>query len=333
MSSPVIRLGISSCLLGEQVRWDGGHKRDPWLAEQLGRFVRYYSVCPEVGCRFGVPREPLRLVGDPHAPRLVTLRTKQDHTRRMLQWACRRVRELEGEGLCGFIFKGTSPSCGIKGVRIYGVQGKGAPTPTGQGLFARAFMKHFPLVPVEDDGRLHGPQLRANFIERVFVMKRWRDGLRQRRRSRGDLVRFHFAHKLLILSHSPRHYRIMEGLVARAKAMPTAALYAEYQQLLLEALRFMATPAKHVHVLQHVMGYFRKQLSGDERQELQEIIDCYRQGHTPLIVPISRINHYVRLFDLAFLKGQRYLHPQTLQLQVQDLFCAISHLCTPFSPR
>jgi uncharacterized protein YbgA (DUF1722 family) len=204
-------------------------------------------------------------------------------------------------------------------VRVYGVKGKGAPSSTGQGLFARAFMDHFPLIPVEDDGRLHGPQLRANFIESCFVMKHWRDGFCRGRRSRGNLVRFHTEHELVILSHSPRHYRIMEGLVARATAMPTAALYAEYQRLLLEALRFMATPAKHVHVLQHVMGYFRKQLSGDERQELQEDIDSYRRGQTPLSVPINRINHYARLFNNAYLQGQRYLHPQSLQLQVRDL--------------
>jgi uncharacterized protein YbbK (DUF523 family)/uncharacterized protein YbgA (DUF1722 family) len=319
VSSPVIRLGISSCLLGEQVRWDGGHKLDPWLADQLGRFAQYYPVCPEVGCGFGVPREPLRLLGDPHAPRLVTVRTKQDHTRRMLQWARSKVRELEGADVDGFIFKGKSPSCGIERVRVYGVTRKGAPTSTGQGLFARAFMEHFPLVPVEDDGRLHDPRLRANFIESCFVMKQWRDGFCRSRRSRGDLMRFHFVHTMLILSHSPRHYRIMEGLVARAKVMPTATLYANYQQLLREALRLKATPAKHVHVLQHVMRYLRKQLSGDERRELQGLIDCYRQGQAPLIVPLARINHYVRLFDNAYLQQQSYLLPQTLEIQVRDL--------------
>jgi uncharacterized protein YbgA (DUF1722 family)/uncharacterized protein YbbK (DUF523 family) len=312
-------LGISSCLLGEQVRWDGGHKLDQWLADQLGRFVRYYPVCPEVGCGFGVPREPLCLVGDPQAPRFVTSRTKQDHTKRMLHWARRRVRELEGEDLCGFIFKGRSPSCGIERVRVYGVKNKGAALPTGQGVFARVFVEHYPPVPVEDDGRLHNPQLRANFFERVFVMKQWRDSLRQHRRSRGDLVRFHTEHKLLILSHSPRHHRIMGDLVARAKAMPTATLYDEYQQLLMVALRLKATPSKHSNVLQHIMGYFKKQLSRDERQELQEVIDCYRRDQVPLIVPISRINHYIRLFDIAYLRQQRYLHPQTLQLQMRDL--------------
>lgn len=305
---------------------------DPWLADQLGRFVRYYPVCPEVGCGFGVPREPFRLVGDARAPQLITSRTKQDHTRRMLQWARSKVRELEGADVDGFIFKGKSPSCGIERVRIYGVKGKGAPSSTGQGLFARAFMDHFPLIPVEDDGRLHDPQLRANFIERVFVMQRWRDTSRHKR-SRGALVRFHTEHELVILSHSPRHHRIMGKLVARAKAMPMAALYAEYQKLLLEALRLMATPAKHSNVLQHIMGYFKKQLSGDERQELQEVIDSYRRGQVPLIAPLDRIHHYACLYDLAHLSQQRYLLPQTLQLQVQDLFCVISHRCAPFSPR
>jgi uncharacterized protein YbgA (DUF1722 family)/uncharacterized protein YbbK (DUF523 family) len=317
--SSVIRLGISSCLLGEQVRWDGGHKLDPWLADQLGRFARYYPICPEVGCGFGVPREPLCLVGDPHAPRLITSRTKQDHTKRMLGWARRRVKELEEVALSGFIFKGGSPSCGIERVRVYGVKGKGAPSSTGQGLFARAFMDHFPLFPVEDDGRLHDPQLRANFIERCFVMKQWRDGFCRGRRSRGDLVRFHTEHELVILSHSPRHHRIMGGLVARATAMPIAALYNEYQQLLMEALRLKATPAKHSNVLQHVMGYFKKQLSPDAKRELLEVITAYRQGHVPLIVPITLINNYVRLYDQPYLKGQRYLLPQTLQLQVRDL--------------
>ncbi|MCJ7546280.1 MAG: DUF523 and DUF1722 domain-containing protein [Deltaproteobacteria bacterium] len=316
MAHPVIRLGISSCLLGEQVRWDGGHKLDPGLADQLGRFARYYPVCPEVGCGFSVPREPLCLVGDPHAPRLVTVRTRQDHTGRMLGWARRRVRELGGEELCGFIFKGKSPSCGTERVKVYNARGVVAPK--GVGIFARVFREHFPLLPVEDDGRLQEPQLRANFIERCLVMKQWRDGLRQRRRSHGKLLQFHTEQALLILSHSPRHHRIIGELVARARTRSTADLYAEYQSLLLEALRLKATPAKHGNVLQHIMGYFKKQLTPDAKQELLEIIASYRQRHVPLIVPITLINNYVRLYDQPYLKGQRYLHPHPLELQLRN---------------
>ena len=314
----LIRLGISSCLLGEQVRWDGGHKRDPWLTDQLGRFVQYYPVCPEVECGFGVPREPLCLVGDPHAPRLVTSRTKQDHTERMLNWARKRVRELETEDLCGFIFKSKSPSSGMERVKVYNARGVAAPK--GAGIFARVFMEHFPLLPVEDDGRLHDPVLRDNFIERCFVMQQWRDAVRAvwHKRSRGTLVRFHTEHKLLILSHSPRHHRIMGKLVAQVRTMPISALYDEYQGLLLEALRLKATPAKHGNVLQHIMGYFKKQLTPDAKQELLEIIASYRQGHLPLIVPITLINHYVRIYDQPYLKGQRYLHPHPLELQLRN---------------
>lgn len=312
-------MGISSCLLGEQVRWNGNHKRDQWLADQLGRCVRYYPVCPEVESGFDVPREPLCLVGDPRAPRLVTSRTKQDHTGCMLQWARRRLKELEGADLDGFIFKGRSPSCGTEGVRVYGIHKKGRASSRGQGVFASVFMEHFPFVPVEDDGRLHDPQLRENFIERCFVMKKWRNTLRQHRWSLSELVRFHTDHKLLILSHSPRHCRIMEELVARAKAMPMTDLYEEYQRLLMDALRLKATPAKHINVLQHITGYLQKQLSSDQRQGLRDTIDCYRRGQVPLIVVIERINHYVCLYDLAFLKGQRYLYPPTLQLLVRDL--------------
>jgi uncharacterized protein YbgA (DUF1722 family)/uncharacterized protein YbbK (DUF523 family) len=310
-----IKLGISSCLLGERVRWDGGHKLDRFLTDTLGRFVQYCPVCPETECGFGCPREPLRLVGDPHAPRLVTSRTNQDYTERMLRWARTRVRELDREGLCGLIFKSKSPSCGMERVRVYDEQG--VPTLKGIGLFARVFMEHFPLLPVEDDGRLHDPHLRENFIERVFTMKRWREGL-GRRRSRGTLVQFHHAHKLLILSHSPRHHRRMGDLVAHAKAMPISALYDEYQQLLLEALRLKATPAKHCNVLQHIMGYFKRQLSSDAREELLEIINYYRRGHIPLIIPITLINHYVRLYDEPYLTRQYYLHPHPLELQLRN---------------
>lgn len=199
-----IRIGVSSCLLGNAVRYDGGHQHDPFLTETLGRFFEFVPVCPEVECGLGVPRETLRLVGDPAQPRLMTTRTGIDHTERMLAWAVRRVRELEGEDLHGFIFKSRSPSSGMERVKVY-MDGKRAEK-KGVGMFARAFMDHFPLLPVEEDGRLHDILLRENFIERLFVYKRWRD-LLQTRKTAGGLVDFHTAHKLLILSHSEEHYR------------------------------------------------------------------------------------------------------------------------------
>jgi uncharacterized protein YbgA (DUF1722 family)/uncharacterized protein YbbK (DUF523 family) len=315
-----ITLGISTCLLGEGVRWNGGHKLDRFLTDTLGQFVQYCPVCPEAECGFGVPREPLRLVGDPHAPRLVTARTQQDYTGRMLHWARRRVRELEREELSGVIVKSASPSCGMKGVRVYNEQGMS--TASGAGLFVRVFMDHFPLLPVEDERRLHDPSLRENFIERVFTMKRWQDASRAsrhwRKRSHGALVQFHTEHTLLILSHSPRHYRRMGRLVAQGADMPINALYQEYQQLLMEALLLKATPAKHYNCLQHITGYFKKQLSSDSRQELLEVIEHYREGHVPLIVPLTLINHFVRLAVEPYLQQQYYLHPHPLELRLRN---------------
>jgi uncharacterized protein YbgA (DUF1722 family)/uncharacterized protein YbbK (DUF523 family) len=310
-----ITLGISTCLLGERVRWNGGHKLDRFLTDTFGQFVQYCPICPEAECGFGIPREPLRLVGDPHAPRLVTARTQQDHTERMLRWTRRRVRELEREDLSGFIVKGASPSCGLKGVKVYNEQG--VPKASGAGLFVRVFMDHFPLLPVEDEGRLHDLSLRENFIERVFTTKRWREFL-GRKRSRGALVQFHAEHKLLILSHSPGYYRRMGRLVAQGAGMPIGALYQAYQQLLVEAFRLKATPAKHYNCLQHITGYFKKQLSSDSRQELLEVIEHYREGHVPLIVPITLINHFVRLFDEPYLQQQYYLHPHPLELRLRN---------------
>ncbi|HPD17096.1 MAG TPA: DUF523 and DUF1722 domain-containing protein [Planctomycetota bacterium] len=310
-----IRLGVSACLLGENVRFDGGHKLDRFLTDTLGQFVEYVPVCPEVECGFPVPREAMRLVGDPSAPRLVTTRTNVDHTERMAAWARTRVAELEREGLCGFVFKSNSPSSGMERVRVY--DANGVPSKTGVGLFARVFMEHFPLLPVEDEGRLHDMKLRENFIERVFTLKRWRDTLATGR-TRGNLVAFHTRHKLLLLAHSPKHYREMGRLVAHAKESPPDELFPRYEALLTEAMRLKTTPAKHANVLQHLMGYFKEQLSADEKRELLEAIGNYRQGHVPLIVPVTLINHYVRKYGQPYLREQWYLNPHPIELQLRN---------------
>ena len=310
-----IKLGISTCLLGENVRYDGGHKLDRFLTDTLGQYVEYAPVCPEVECGLPIPRESMHLEGDPNSPRLVTLRTKQDMTDRMVGWAKRRVSELEKEGLCGFVFKSDSPSSGMERVRVYNE--KGMPVKKGVGMFARIFMEHFPLLPVEDEGRLHDPTLRENFVERIFTLKRWREAL-AKKESRGNLVDFHTQHKLLILSHSPKHYQIMGKLVARAKEIPLKDLFQQYQTILMEALLLKTTQKKNANVLMHMMGYFKEQLSPDEKQELLEVIDHYRQEYIPLIVPITLVNHYVRKYDQPYLKQQVYLNPHPLELQLRN---------------
>jgi uncharacterized protein YbgA (DUF1722 family) len=223
--------------------------------------------------------------------------------------------ELEGEGLCGFIFKSKSPSSGMERVKVY--TEKGMPAKSGVGIFARIFMEHFPLLPVEEEGRLHDPRLRENFIERIFVFRRWRE-LLSTKKTRGGLVGFHTKHKLLVLSHSPKHYQLMGKLVARAKDLTTKALYEEYQNLMMEALRLKTTTKKNGNVLQHMMGYFKKNLSHDEKQELLETIGLYQNSYVPLIVPITLINHYVRKYNQPYLKDQHYLNPHPVELQLRN---------------
>jgi uncharacterized protein YbgA (DUF1722 family)/uncharacterized protein YbbK (DUF523 family) len=309
-----VRLGISSCLLGNAVRWNAGHKLDRFLTDTLGQFADYVPVCPEVEAGFGVPRESFRLVGDPQNPRLMTFKTKVDHTDRMRRWAAKRVRELEKEDLHGFIFKSDSPSSGMVRVKVY--TDKGMPEKKGVGMFARAFMAHFPLIPAEDDGRLHDPQIRENFIERIFALRRWRETVSQGK-TIGNLVDFHTRNKLLTLSHSPKHARFMGKLVAEGKQMPKAELYAQYEAALMEALMLKATPKKNLNVLQHVMGYFKKLLSREEKQELLEVFDLYRREIVPLVVPITLVNHYVRKYDQPYLKVQTYLNPHPVELKLR----------------
>lgn len=310
-----IRLGISSCLLGENVRYDGGHKLDHYLKDTLGEYVAWVPVCPEVEMGLSVPREAMRLVGDPASPRLVTIKSGIDYTELMLHWSDRRLTELEKRGLCGFVFKSRSPSSGMSGVKVYG--DSGIPSRSGAGIFAGAFMKRFPLLPVEDDGRLQDPGLRENFVERVFVFKRWKDMI-ARSGSLKDLVSFHTEHKLLVMSHSPKHYSLLGRLVAEGKKYVYQNLCHEYLRTLMDGLRLSATTRKHTNVLHHVMGYFKKELTPDEKQELLRIIDSYHKGLVPLIVPVTLLNHYVRKFGEPYLMRQFYLSPHPLELMLRN---------------
>ena len=311
-----LRLGVSSCLLGDEVRYDGQHKLDRFVAHTLGRYVEFVPVCPEVECGLSVPREAMRLVGDPDDPKLVTVRSEQDMTARMLEWARARVRELESENLSGFIFKSKSPSSGMERVKVYSAKG-GPGRKAGVGLFAREFMRHFPLLPVEEEGRLHDPHLRENFIERIFVMKRWRD-MREEGPSWPALIDFHTRHKLLIMAHSPEHYRQMGRFVAAGPREDLEAQLDEYLALLMDGLRHIATSAKNTNVLQHIQGFFKQQLDGDEKQELVELIENYHKGILPLVVPVTLLNHYVRKYPDSYLRDQVYLHPHPVELQLRN---------------
>lgn len=310
-----IRIGVSSCLLGNKTRYDGEHARDRYITDVLGDWVEFVPVCPEVEVGFGIPRETIRLEGRPETPTLMTTRTRVDHTRRMQAWAEKRVRALEKESLWGFIFKKSSPSCGMERVKVFGE--KNHPVMKGTGLFARAFMDHFPLVPVEDEGRLHDPGIRENFIERIFTLKRWRACLRDGCRMK-SLMAFHTRHKLLMLSHSTKAYQSMGRLVARGKPRDMDSVFETYERILMDVLSLKATVKKNVNVLQHMAGYFKKVLSSEEKSELQELIDRYHQNLVPLTVPLTLIGHYARKYDQACLKEQVYLIPHPVELMLRN---------------
>jgi len=297
------------------VRFDGGHKRDAFLTETFGRFVEWVPVCPEVECGFGTPREAMRLVRAGPGVRLLTVKTSIDLTEAMERYSRSRVAALADEDLSGYVLKKDSPSCGLERVKVY--DRHGTPARGGRGLFAAALVEAFPHLPVEEEGRLADPRLRDNFIERVFAYWRLR-GLFASRWTVGDLVRFHTAHKLLVLAHAPERYRRLGRLVAGARGMPRRNLERRYVAGLMEALAELATTRRHTNVLQHMAGYFTDRLDAASKRELAETIDDYRRGLVPLVVPLTLIRHHARTLDVAYLAGQTYLEPHPKELMLRN---------------
>jgi uncharacterized protein YbgA (DUF1722 family)/uncharacterized protein YbbK (DUF523 family) len=319
----VVRIGISRCLLGEPVRWDGGHKRDAYLVDVFGRHVHWLPVCPELESGLPVPRPTMRLEHSPEGGaeigglrvRLI-IRSGGDWTDEMLRWSAAKVKALGAADLDGFVLKRDSPSCGMARVKVYGGPG-GTGERKGRGLFADAVMRAFPHLPVEEEGRLADATLRENFIERVFAHARLR-ALFAGRWTIGDLVRFHTAHKLTLLAHRPAAYQALGVLVATAKARGRAELRASYVAAFMEALRVVSTPARHVNVLHHIMGHFRGRLEPPARDDLLRQIADYRAGAVPLVVPLALIHHYAKLLQVSYLLGQTYLEPHPRELALRN---------------
>ena len=310
-----IRIGIARCLLGENVRYDGTHKLDPYLRDTLGQYVEWVPVCPEVETGMPVPREAVRLVGDVDAPRLVGRATGEDWTGRMRDWGDGRLDRLEKEDLCGYVFRYGSPTHGMARVKVF--NDKGMPRRAGVGMWARMVMERFPQLPFEDDGRLHNPRLRENFVSRVFTLKRWRDAMSDGHEP-GKLVEFHTRHKMLIMAHSVEIYRAMGKLVAGAGDREAGDLYERYLALLFKALSYKHTVKKNTNVLMHAVGYFKKDLSAWEKTELLALIDQYLRELVPLVVPMTMINHYVGKYGKEYLEKQYYLHPYPAELMLRN---------------
>lgn len=310
-----LRIGISSCLLGQNVRWDGGHKRDPFLVETLGRFVEWVPVCPEVEMGLGIPRDTLRLERRAGGVRLIMTATGVDHTEGLRKWAEQRLRSLQRLDLSGYVLKKDSPSCGLERVRVY--PESGTPTRNGRGLFAQALVDHSPLLPIEEEGRLNDMRLRESFVERVFAYRRLADFFAARW-TLGGLVSFHTAHKLQIMAHSTPAYAHLGRLVATAKGTPRAGVAAQYGPRFMAALAQPALPRRHTNVLQHMAGYVTRQLAPPEREELLALIEDYRKELVPLIVPITLLRHHVNRLGVTYLQGQTYLQPHPKELMLRN---------------
>jgi len=310
-----IRVGISSCLLGQKVRFDGGHKRDSFLVETFGRWVEWVAVCPEVEVGMGIPRPSVRLERHGGELRMVDRKLGDDWAERMRAYSRRRVDKLAPEGLSGYVLKKDSPSCGMERVKVY--PDSGMPRKDGVGLFAEALLARFPNLPVEEEGRLCDPRLRDNFVERVFAYHRLQQ-LFADRWTVGDLVAFHTAHKLQLMAHRPQTYQELGRLVARAAQVPRAELRETYERELMAGLKAIATPRRNTNVLQHVAGYFKKTLDDADRGELHRLIDDYREGLVPLVVPLILIRHHVRRLGVEYLEGQTYLEPHPKELMLRN---------------
>jgi uncharacterized protein YbgA (DUF1722 family)/uncharacterized protein YbbK (DUF523 family) len=307
-------VGISSCLLGYKVRFDAGHKQDRYITDILAPYFQFIPVCPEVEVGMPVPREAVQLEGSPETPRMVGNKTRTDWTDRMNKYSARRLKELEKKNLSGYILKKDSPSCGMERVRVYQ---KGVPSRTGRGLYGGALIRHFPLLPVEEEGRLNDAGLRENFIVRIFAyhsLQRLFSG----RFSRRAVVEFHTANKYLLMAYSPKHYKILGQLVAAIKKYGPANFQEKYRRLFMEGLNLKTTVRKNVNVLHHIMGFLKTQLSAEDKKYILNVVEDYRRELVPLIVPLTLIRHYVEKHHVEYIINQTYLNPHPKELMLRN---------------
>jgi len=311
-----IRLGISSCLLGQEVRYNGGHVKDDLLLSTLGQHVQWVPVCPEVEMGMGVPRENIQLVGESENPRLVAPKSRTDYTEAMKEWSWSRLAGLEDSDLHGYILKKDSPSCGLFRTKVY--KGYGPASRNGRGLFAGELVKRFPILPIEEEGRLRDPKLRENFIGKVFAYQRFRGLIADNPRA-SNLVEFHASHRLSIMAHDPRAQKQLGQLVAKSGRAVMQDLIFQYGRLFMETLSKVSTNRKHSNVLQHIMGYLKKYLDSHDKREMVEVIGQYRQEFLPLVVPITLLKHHLNRHPVPeWVKQQTYLNPYPRELMLRN---------------
>lgn len=309
-----LRIGVSSCVIGEEVRWNGGHSRQRYLTDMLGPFVEYVPVCPEVEVGMGVPRPTVRLVREGETIRMIDPKNEVDWTSSMNRLSRTRASELAGEDLSGFVLKKDSPTCGVFRVRIYTDSGVER---NGRGLFADALIQRMPNLPIEEEGRLNDARIRENFVERIFAYRRVTDLFRPRW-TVGDVVAFHTREKLLLRAHDERGYRALGKLVAEAKSVPRAAFADDYADRFMAIMKRPATVAKQVNVLQHMVAFLRWDDDEVGRAEMGEAIADYKAGLVPLVVPVTLIRHLAKRHDRHILLDSSYLSPHPKELMLRN---------------
>lgn len=308
-------VGISSCLIGEEVRFDGGHKRNRFVTDVLGDYVTWVKSCPEVGAGMGIPRESIRLVRTENGIRLVGNRSEGDYTDDITAYSERRVEQLSPMRLRGYILKKDSPSCGMARVRLY--DSNSVPSRDGVGVFARHLMDRAPNLPVEEEGRLNDPRIRENFITRIFAYDRW-VRLVDSEPTPGDIVRFHTEHKMLVMAHSQERYGVLGRLVAQAGTMDMPTLIEQYEENFMAGLREIASPGRHANVLEHLAGFLKRDLDADDKRELHGAIRDYRRGLIPLVAPLLLLVHHIKHLRDDWLDAQVYLQPYPAELALRS---------------
>jgi uncharacterized protein YbbK (DUF523 family)/uncharacterized protein YbgA (DUF1722 family) len=311
-----ILIGVSVCLLGEQVRYDGGHKRNAFLLEELASHVRFVPVCPEVGIGLGVPREAIRLVRRGDGVRLLGS-AGVDHTDAMRHWAATVTGQLRERDLSGFVLKKGSPSCGLERVRVWD-EGVQRPSRPGRGVFAEALVDAVPGLAIEEEGRLNDPGLREHFVDRVFAHARVRDFFAGRWTAE-SLIRFHSAEKAAVMAHDPEAARRLGRLVAGHRRLERERLARRYCALHVAAYARPATPGRQANALMHLAGHLKGGLGGSDRGELREAIDDYRTGLVPVAVPLALLSRHLRAAGTDWARSQTYLRPYPKQLGLRGV--------------
>ncbi len=306
-----IPLGISACLLGERVRFDGGHKQNRYIMDTLGQYFSFRPFCPEVEIGLGVPRQTIRLVKSENGVEAVGVKNPDLNVSRELRNVAEAQRNWHQQ-VFGYILKKDSPSCGMERVRLYQ---KDQPQRIGVGLYAEVLMKNFPHLPVEEEGRLGDALLRENFIQRVFIYRRWHqlveDGL-----TWGALTEFHGRHKLILMSHDQDRARALGRELSNAHQQPVEAYAEKYLAELMQILKIVASRGNHVNVLEHIRGYLKRDLDADDKRELSESIENYRLGLLPLIVPITLLRHHFRKIPNEYIERSYYMQPHPDELML-----------------